>query len=100
MFSRLISDVQDTFNPREPPDDGGAVTPATPPRSGGGATPPGRTPDHHEAQALAHRYLEAGRREWERHNWGSAGLFAGLALEWSARASEDLSQDPTVQSEG
>ena len=107
MFSRLISDVQETFNPREPPDEGGAVTPVTPrdraeallhraeTAVSGIAPAPGDTPDHQEAQALARRYLEAGRREWERRNWGSAGLFAELVLEWAARGSDRASQGPT-----
>lgn len=46
----------------------------------------GYNPDLQEAEALSRRYLQAGRREWEAHRWGSVSLFAELALEWAARA--------------
>lgn len=107
MFSRLISDFQERLNPQDPPDDAVAGTPASPrdraeallhraeSAVGGIAPSPGDTPDHQEAQSLARRYVEAGRREWEGRHWGSAGLFAELALGWAARGSERASQGPT-----
>lgn len=112
VFSRLISDLQERLNPQEPPEDVGEVAPVSPPDRaevllhraessvGEMAPSPLDTPDHQEAQVLARRYLEAGRRERERQNWGSSGLFAELALEWAARRSERASQGPTDHPQG
>lgn len=54
--------------------------------------PPEDGIDRQDASALARRYLEAGRRQWELQHWGSAGLFGELALEWATCAGQAESE--------
>lgn len=106
VFSRLFPDLQERLDLAEPSGEAVEVPPVSP--RGRAATllrraqsalrnlviPPEGGPSRQEAEALARRYLEAGRRQWESRHWGSASLFAELALEWAARATEG---GPTVR---
>lgn len=112
MFSRLLSEPQQKLGPQGPPDDAVEVTPVSPRDRVAAllrraeeavaqvAPSLAYASDRQEAEALARRYLEAGRREWEGSHWGSAGLFAELALEWAARAIERGSQDSSREPSG
>lgn len=107
VFARLFSQLEEGLDSQAPSGDAVEVTPASPRdraaallRRAEKAVPQvapwlATAPDRQEAEALAQRYLEAARREWERGHWGSAGLFAELALEWAARAATRGPQDAT-----
>jgi hypothetical protein len=104
FFFRLLSELQGMMIGLVPPTDDAVEPPPASPRGRAAAllrraedvvpptTPaPGNPPDRRELAALASRYLAAGWRQWEAHHWGSAGLFAELALEWAARGSSHAS---------
>lgn len=110
MFSRLFSHLQERLDSQAPSGDAVEVTPVSPCdradallRQAEEAVPQvtpssDHTPGRQEAHALARRYLEAGRREWEGGHWGSASLFAELALEWATRAAESGPHDSSRKS--